>query len=240
MNLIARLLFSSLFIFLSVFLASTSIQEAGEFQTDYKVSYVVEPTGTTNVSQSIVLKNKTANFYADTFELKIGSTKVDNVKAQDSLGPLETNVKFDNNVTSISVKFNQRVIGVDKTLPWTLTYSSRELATKSRQIWEISIPKVADSQDIGTYEASVLVPPTFGPVAFAVPQPINSQAESRSQSFSFSKDQLTKSGIAMSFGEKQVFSFNLNYFLENNNLTTQIQSISLPPDNNYQKVVLIN
>lgn len=210
----------------------------GEFQTDYKVSYVVEPTGRTNVTQQITLKNKTANFYADKFELKIGSTKVENVKAQDTVGPMETNVKFEDNVTTISVKFNQRVIGIDKTLPWTLSYSSTELATKSGQIWEISIPKVADSADIGTYDASVSVPPSFGPVAFAAPTPKIPSTSTKSQDFSFDKSQLTKSGIAMSFGEKQVFSFSLNYYLENQNLTNQFEHITLPPDNNYQKVVL--
>src|SRR3990167_1464337 len=138
-----------------LFLSPDSVYAQGEFQTDYKVTYNVEPSGRTDVIQEITLKNKTANFYADKFELKIGSTKVENVLATDSVGPMETNVQFADNVTSISVKFNQRVIGIDKTLPWKLTYSSNELATKAGQIWEISIPKVADSADIGAYNATV-------------------------------------------------------------------------------------
>ena len=240
MNLLARLFLTFVFLLITYHLSFiTSVAQAeGEFQTDYKVSYTVEPSGRTNVTQDIVLKNKTANFYADKFELKIGSTKVENVKAGDSVGPLETQVKFENNVTSISVKFNQRVIGIDKTLPWTLSYSSGELASKSGQIWEISIPKVGDSQDIGTYDATISVPTGFGPAAFTVPTPKTSSTQKSQQFFTFDKDQLTKSGIAMSFGEKQVFSFELNYFLENRNLTAQIQEITLPPDNNYQKVVI--
>lgn len=211
---------------------------AGEFQTDYKVTYSVEPSGRTNVTQEISLKNKTSNFYADKFELKIGSTKVENVQARDPSGPMEVEVKFEENITTIVVKFNQRVIGLDKTLPWTLTYSSNELATKSGQIWEISIPKVADSADIGSYDTSVFVPSSYGPIAFAVPTPLTSTNDGRTQKFTFDKSQLTKTGIAMSFGEKQVFFLNLTYHLENKNLTNQSQEISLPPDNNYQKVVL--
>lgn len=211
---------------------------AGEFQTDYRVTYSVEPSGKTNVTQEISLKNKTTNFYADKFELKMGSTKVENVQARDLTGPMETDVKFEDNITAISVKFNQRIIGLDKTLPWTLTYSSNELASKSGQIWEISIPKVADAGDIGSYEAGVSVPTSFGLVAFAVPTPLTTTKDAKTQKFTFDKPQLTKSGIAMSFGEKQVFYLNLNYYLENKNLTNQYQEISLPPDNNYQKVVL--
>ena len=212
----------------------------GEFETDYEVTYIVGNDGKTNVTQQIVLKNRTANFYADKFELKIGSTKVTNVQAVDSTGPLETEVKFENNVTSITVTFTQRVIGLNKTLPWTLTYTSEELANQAGQIWEVSIPRVADSTDIGAYTASVQVPSTFGQIAFAVPTPVETDISRATQTFNFDKNQLTQSGIAMSFGEKQVFSFNFNYYLENNNLTSQLQEISLPPDNNYQKVVFEN
>ena len=82
----------------------------GEFETDYDALYTVNQDGKTNVTQKIVLKNKTANYYAEKFELKIGSTKVEDVKAADNVGPLETNVKFAENTTSIEVKFNQKVI----------------------------------------------------------------------------------------------------------------------------------
>ncbi|MDO8487027.1 MAG: transglutaminase domain-containing protein [Candidatus Curtissbacteria bacterium] len=211
---------------------------AGEFGTTYKVEYDVDETGKTQVTQQIVLKNKTSNYYADKFELKIGSTKVENVKAQDATGPLETEAKFENNLTTISVKFNQKVIGIEKTLPWTLTYTSGELASKSGQIWEVSIPRLARSADITDYSAAVSTPISFGQIAFAVPSPLTSEKVGIRQSFTFGKDQLVESGIAISFGEKQVFSFTLNYHLENNNLTSQMREIALPPDNNYQKIVI--
>lgn len=211
---------------------------AGEFATSYKVQYDVDEQGKTQVTEQIVLKNKTSNYYADKFELKIGSTKVENVKAQDATGPLETEAKFENNLTTISVKFNQKVIGIEKTLPWTLTYTSSELASKSGQIWEVSIPRLARSADIVDYSASVSTPADFGQIAFAVPTPLTSEKTGSRQSFTFGRDQLVESGIAISFGEKQVFSFTLNYHLENNNLTSQTQEIALPPDNNYQKIVL--
>lgn len=223
-------------VFLS--LAIDTAHADGEFETNYNVTYQVEPAGRTNVTQAILLKNKTPNYYADKFELKIGSTKVENVKAQDSVGPLEVNVKFDGNVTTITVKFNQRVIGVDKELPWTLSYTSNELAAKSGQIWEVSIPRIASTADIGTYDVKVQVPATFGPIAFAVPEPKTSHKDIAVQEYTFDKSQLSQTGIALSFGEKQIFTFILDYYLENNNLTSRLSQITLPPDNNYQKVIL--
>lgn len=240
MSFLARIILLLLLVSGLWSLATNQAHAEGEFETNYNVTYQVEPTGRTNVTQQIKLKNKTANYYADKFELKIGSTKVENVKAQNSVGPLEVDVKFDQNVTTITVKFNQRVIGVDKELSWTLSYTSGELTTKSGQIWEVSIPRIASTADIGTYDVKVQTPTTFGPIAFAVPRPKTSHKDIRIQEFTFDKSQLRQTGIALSFGEKQIFSFILDYYLENPNLTAVRSEISLPLDNNYQKVVLEN
>lgn len=244
MRFLARAFLAVLFFFLFLLITGNShfvtreVFAEGEFVTNYEVTYNVGETGTTIVTQQVELENKTPNFYADQFELKIGSTKITDVQAKDNTGPLETEVKFENNLTTIKVKFNQKVIGAGKTLPWTLSYISNELATKNGQIWEISIPRLARSQDIGKYKAKVTVPQKFGPIAFAIPNPKEEEKTATTQTFLFDKDQLLESGIAMSFGEKQVFSFKLNYYLQNNNVTSQTLDITLPPDNNYQKVVL--
>ncbi len=223
----------------SLWIISTNNAKAeGEFQSDYKVQYTIDKSGHTSVVQNIILKNKTPNFYADKFELKIGSTKVADVQARDETGELQTDVKFENNTTSITVSFKQKVIGEGKQLSFVLTYNTNEIATKSGQIWEVSIPKLAKSTDTGIYDAIVSIPRALGPIAFAIPEPVSTNLTLQTQDFTFNKDQLFSTGIAMSFGEKQVFAFNLKYLLTNINLTSQTMDISLPPDNNYQKIVL--
>lgn len=240
MSILSKFLFGLAFLFTIYHLPFTagSAFAENEFTTDYKVSYFVDSSGKTDVTQNITLKNKTATYYADRFELKIGSTKVDNVKASDPQGAMETQVAFNDNTTTISVKFNQKVIGIDKTLAFNLSYTSNELATRAGQIWEISIPRLANSSEIGSYSATLSVPTIFGKVAFSVPNPRSSLVKNQLSEFTFDKEQLMQSGISMSFGERQVFSFKLDYYLENNNLTSQIQEIALPPDNNYQKIIL--
>jgi len=216
----------------------SNVRADGEFQTDYDVSYKVNENGQTEVLQSITLENKTANYYADKFELKIGSIKVENVKAEDGIGDIKPQVKFENNVSTISLQINERVIGLGKKVTINLSYTSKELTAKSGQIWEVSVPRLAKSSDLNNYSAQITVPRSFGPVAFAVPEPKTHSETSKIQTFTFDKDQLTSSGISMSFGQNQVFEFTLNYFLENSNLTSATGEITLPPDNNYQKIVL--
>jgi len=242
MRLLARAVscfFLSLLIFVLLLLTVPANAKAdGEFQTDYDVNYKVDESGKTEVIQTITLENKTANYYADRFELKIGSIKVEDVKAEDGIGAIDPQVKFEDNVSTIALELNERVIGLGKKVTIKLSYSSAELATKSGQIWEVSIPRLAKSPDLNNYSAQMTVPRTFGPVAFAVPEPKTQSETIKVQTFTFDKDQLTSSGISMSFGQNQVFEFTLNYFLENSNLTAQLDEITLPPDNNYQKIVL--
>src|SRR3990170_74504 len=242
MRLLARAffcLFLSFLIFVLLLLTlPTTASADGEFQTDYDVNYKVDEKGHTEIIQTITLENKTANYYADRFELKIGSIKVEGVKAQDGTGAIEPQVKFEENVSTIALKLNERVIGLGKKVTINLSYTSAELATKSGQIWEVSIPRLAKSPDLNNYSAQLNVPRTFGPIAFAVPEPKTQSETAKVQTFTFDKDQLTSSGISMSFGQNQVFEFTLNYFLENSNLTSATGEITLPPDNNYQKIVL--
>src|SRR3989304_8821195 len=84
-------------IFFAIFFLAlpADILADGEFQTDYDVNYKVDESGKTEVIQTITLENKTANYYADRFELKIGSIKVEDVKAQDGIETIEPQVKFE-------------------------------------------------------------------------------------------------------------------------------------------------
>src|SRR3990167_7539540 len=242
MRLLARVIFCFFLapIFFAIFFLAlpADILADGEFQTDYDVNYKVDEGGKTEVIQTITLENKTANYYADRFELKIGSIKVEDVQAEDGIGAIDPQVKFEENVSTIALKLNERVIGLGKKVTINLSYTSAELATKSGQIWEVSIPRLAKSPDLNNYSAQMTVPASFGPVAFTVPEPKTRSETARIQTFTFDKDQLTSSGISMSFGQNQVFEFILDYFLENNNLTSATGEITLPPDNNYQKIVL--
>src|SRR3989344_5635706 len=161
MRLLARAVscfFLSAIIFVSLLTLPTNASADGEFQTDYDVSYKVDENGHTEVFQTITLENKTANYYADKFELKIGSIKVENVKAQDAIGAIEPQVKFEDNVSTISLKINERVIGLGKKVTINLSYTSAELTAKSGQIWEVSVPRLAKSSDLNNYSAQITVP----------------------------------------------------------------------------------
>ncbi len=238
MHFVARMLLSLVIFCVIGSVVIKTANAEGEFETSYEVTYAIDNNGSTTGTYNITIENKTPNYYADKFELKIGSTKVTEVSARDSTGELQTEIKFENNVTAISTKFNQRVIGLGKTLSWNLTYKTNDIAIKSGQIWEISIPKIADVKETKKYDLEVIIPKSLGQNAFAIPKAKEQSETTQDYLFIYEKEQLTQSGIALGFGDKQVFSINLTYFLENTNVTSQTMDIALPPDNNYQQVVL--
>lgn len=213
-------------------------QEQGQtFSTSYDVAYDIDVSGITTVTEKISLKNLTSQYYASEFKLTIGATEISDVKASDESGPMEVKVESQDNSTIIGVKFNAQVAGLGKTLPWTLSFKSKDFAEKIGKVWEVRAPKISSSQNLENYNLIVSVPQSFGEPTVITPTP-KSQTNSGGRMFlTFSKDQVSQSGVSASFGTSQLFDFDLSYHLENNNLVPILTTIALPPDTAYQDVI---
>lgn len=211
-----------------------------EFSTSYDVTYDVGLDGVTDVTQKISLKNLTSRYYASNFILTIGSTTVSDVLATDEGGQMETKIENKDGKTAITLKFNQQVAGIDKKQIFTLKFKSKDFAQKVGRTWEINLPKIPEGNNIENYNLVLSVPAEFGDPTSIVPTPrLQSQTFER-LFFTFTKEQLTSSGISLNFGTSQVFDFVLNYNLENDSLFPVITSVTLPPDTRYQDVLISN
>lgn len=216
--------------------AQDKAQEGKEFATSYDVTYDVAPDGVTTVTEKVTLKNLTSQYYATQFSLTIGSTKIENVSASDPSGPLETKLEQKGTSTTLSVKFNQQVVGIGKTLPWTLKFTSRDFASAQGKVWEVSVPKVVSSGNLEDYNLTLSVPLGFGQPTSITPAPIKQSSDFGKIYLSFNKAQLEDQGVLANFGDRQIFDFDLSYHLENTNLVPIITNIALPPDSEYQDV----
>ncbi len=212
----------------------------GEFSADYDVVYDIDTNGKTKVSQNVTLENNTSRFYATKFNLSLGQTKPENISGSDQSGKLDVQQEFVNNKTQLSVSFNQRVVGLGKKLNWKLNYDANELTVKNGIIWEISIPKLAKTEEVRTYNVHMAVPDLFGSPAFINPEPIKTEKiiinGVAKTVYSFDVTQISEKGVSSSFGEKQIYKLNLTYHLKNDNLRNVYSEIALPPDNAYQRI----
>lgn len=224
--------------FLLLPLFSQSAMADEEFSTSYDVTYEVGNDGITLVTEKVALKNLTSRFYASNFTLTIGSTTVSDVTASDETGPMETTVENKDNRTSINLKFNSQIAGLDKIQAFTLKFKSKDFAQSIGKTWEVNLPKIPDAKNISSYNLVLSVPVDFGDPTSLTPIPKSQSQKYDRQLFTFSKEQLEKSGISVNFGKTQIFDFNLKYSLENSSLFPIRTFVALPPDTQYQDVLI--
>ncbi len=225
------------FTFVPKALAQEQADKKVDFTTSYDVVYDIDEAGITTVTEKINLKNLTSEYYANQFKLIIGATEVFDTKASDEGGALQLESEQKDTSTIISVKFNQQVVGLNKVLSWTLQFKSKDFAQNLGKVWEVRAPKVSASSNLENYNLTISVPNSFGEPTLISPTP-KSQTSSFGKLFlTFDKSQLTSSGVSASFGNIQLFDFDLTYHLENNNLVPILTNIALPPDTPYQDVI---
>lgn len=210
---------------------------AEEFATSYDVLYDVNESGETLVTEKITLRNLTSQYFANQFKLTIGATEIFDIKASDPGGLLDVTKEQKDTATTINIKFNQQVAGLGKTLPWTITFKSKDFAEKVGKVWEVRVPRISSSTNLEFYNLTLSVPQSFGQPSLISPIP-KSQTISGGKIFlTFDKEKLQTSGVSANFGNIQLFNFDLTYHLENKNLTPVLTNIALPPDTAFQDVI---
>ncbi len=211
---------------------------AKEFSTSYDVTYEVEEDASTQVTQKVVLKNLTSQYYASDFTLSVGSTSVTDIQASDDQGVMGVKTNVTDGKTAITVNLGQQVAGIGKTQAFTLKYKSNDFTEVVGKVWNINLPRLPEGANVDSYNVVVSSPVSLGDPTFIYPDP-KSQSQTFDRLFyTFDKDQLTSSGISLSFGETQIFDFTLKQHLNNTSLFPLLTSVALPPDTSYQEVAI--
>lgn len=201
---------------------------AGEFQADYAVDYAIAPSGKTIVTQNITLTNKQTNLYPKQYSITIDTDKIQNVIARDNGGLITPSITQHDGKTEILLSFNEQIVGIGKQLTFTLRFENSDIAKQNGSIWEVNIPGVDYDADMTSYYVSLQVPTSFGPNAYTSPLPADGKR--------WNKEQMTRGGISAAYGNQQLFTVKLSYFLQNSNVTPAVATIALPPDTSYQTV----
>ncbi|MBI1863712.1 transglutaminase domain-containing protein [Candidatus Woesebacteria bacterium] len=200
-------------------------------------TYQVDVTGATRVSNTIYLENKKTNIYAVSYSLILTGIKPEDVTAtQDNGSKLDLTTQENNGSIKVNVKFPDAIVGIGNKRTFTLNYVNKNLAVKTGEIWEISIPRLESQNSFESFIVRLKIPKSLGNLAYISPnedEVINSQD---STSYIFKNNSNSQNGISAAFGNFQVFGFELTYHLENPiPISSQIQ-IALPPDTAYQKM----
>lgn len=223
---------SLLLIWVTALLALTTTRptHAYDFITSYDIKYEILDSSETQAAQSVTIKNMNNKIFATSYTLTVSNIRIYDIEASDSKGIARTRVESQNNLTSVTVFFNDQIIGEEKELKWKLKYKTKDISTKNGQILDIYIPKVNLSSNIDRYKITISVPEKFGPAISISPSPIFQKKIGDVNDYEFDKASLEKDSISASFGNYQIFNFRLTYHIQNQNFFPVKETIVLPPD----------
>ncbi|MDZ4228162.1 MAG: transglutaminase family protein, partial [Candidatus Levybacteria bacterium] len=219
-------------LFCLIFFKPQSIFAANNFTTDYAVTYNVLENALTHVTFNISLSNKTSQYYASSYGIQVGFENIENVLASDSGGKITPQISKSDDGNNIEVAFNDKVVGLDKKLSFSISFDTKDIARKSGKIWDINIPGLSEQKIYNTFNVNVIVPKFLGNPSYVKPD----TGKSYNSNLIFTKEELGESGISISFGKEQIYNFKLSYHLKNSNLFPIKTEIALPPSTNYQDV----
>lgn len=238
MNIVKKI-FSLVLAFIFLFAVRNfqlTLHAQEQFAIDSNVVYKVEAGGQTLVTHDITLENLYSDFYATSYTLSLQNINANNPKAYDNNGDLNLDVKNETDKTTLKVTFRDAVVGKGKIRHFFITYQEDSFASRTGEVWEISVPKLSNENSFRNYSVTLNVPLSFGLEAYISPKPQSSFVSDGSRVYTFDKSDVIQTGIVAGFGEFQVFSFDLSYHLENPlNKRGQTQ-IAIPPDTSFQKV----
>ena len=234
--LMLKRIFGFFIFFLLLTTQVTKVNAQEEFSTKATAIYKVNENGVTNVTHTITIENLYSNLYATSYSLALTNIKAQNPKATENGKGLVVSTKDEEDKTEITINFNEPIVGKGKTRVFEFTFDENSFATKEGVVWMISIPRLIGESSFDSYEARLLVPNSFGNLAYISPDPESRGNEGTFRYYTFNKEILEKNVLVAGFGNFQVFTFTLNYHLENPINSTSNIDIAIPPDTAFQKI----
>ncbi len=215
------------------FILPQSVFATSNFNTDYHVTYTIDEQGIAHAVVNGTLTNTTSQYYATSYKIQLGFDAISTVQAKDAQGFITPQVIKNSDGYVIALNFNHQAVGLGNKQQFSITFDTPTLAHHYGRIWEIDIPGISNPEDFSTFVVELKTPSSFGTPAYIKPR-------QESNSLTFDKQTLGKSGISLAYGDLQVYNFQLTYHLRNPNLYPVSTQIALPPSTNYQDVSINN
>lgn len=226
-----RYILTALLFFLFFFFSFSPSYAQENFTINNDVTYTVVENDLTQARLAISLTNTTSQYYASEYAIRIGFSHIERVTASDPKGPITPEVIKQGDGYSIKVRFNQPVVGINKTLPFVIQFYTPDILQEEGNIYEVDIPGVANQSDFSSFTVHVRVPGSFGEPTYIKP-------DTGKRDLDFTKEELGSGGVSIAFGKSQRYDVSLTYHIENTHVFPIRTEIALPPTTNYQEVLL--
>src|SRR4030043_1068261 len=210
------------------------------FNVDIDINYKVNDNGKTSVDNDVTIENRNTEKYSLEYYFLLSNIEPKNIEVTEHENKLRFSEERSENQTKLTVKFDNKIVGKGKKRNFKITYDVDNLAVRTGEVWEISIPKISNSNSFRNYNLSLTIPKSFGEEAYLSPDPAEIVENNFYTTYYYKKDNISDSALVAGFGNFQIFSFVLNYHLENTNNKSSIIDMAVPPDTSYQRMYYEN
>jgi len=204
-----------------------------EFTTTQNIDYQFNDSGSALVSHKINITNNFSQFYPKEYSLTLTGTNATDIQTYDDMGNIPAQIVQNNNTVKLSLTLSNSKTGKDQITSLNIRYKSNSLAQKKGKTWEISLPQFQDSLGANT-NMILAIPTSFGKLSSSPNGAIISTTP-QGTNLNFTKFNSQEKFI-LTFGDYQLFNFNLNFHLQNSTDQNSLLSIPLPPDTANQKI----
>ncbi len=216
---------------LFVFVFPRHVFADDDFDISTNSIYQIQSNGDTKVVQTVSIKNKKEFVYTPNYIISSGFKDIRSLQARNSDGVINTELKDSADGKSVEMTFPTRTIGTGNVNQFTVSFTTSEIAKNKGTTWDVSIPGLSNPNDFSSYNLQVQIPQSFGE-----PNIVKPYKKFVGTNYSFSKDEIGKSGVFMIFGDSQYYTFNLSYTITNPQFIPVKTEIALPPPTSYQDV----
>ncbi|MFA5828153.1 MAG: transglutaminase domain-containing protein [Candidatus Shapirobacteria bacterium] len=229
-------MFAIIFLALLIAFPSPSFA-AGEFKSVQEIVYNVDQAGNALVQEKITLTNNLSQIYIKKYTIEINGSDIKNIVGNDEYGNIVITSETKGDKTTINLELNQPAVGKDKTNTFNLSYSMGKFAIHKGSIWEINIPEYNTLSENDTTSVTVNTPTSFGKLSFSSVAAKTLLASNNQNQIQLSPNQAANKKILLTFGNFQLFNFELKYFLNNPSSDTINTEIAIPPTTESQSVI---
>ncbi len=225
-----------LFILFLITISFAETHAENYFDINLESTYEFNERGGCDINDRFEIINKYTERYMPSFEYSIKNTEISDIKVEYNGKYIEPITQHDDASSNIKINFDDKILGKGNKRTFLISYKIENLASKTGDVWELSIPKNENINDYNKFNTVLIVPEVFGREAYITPNYSEKTTQDAKLKYLFNKEKLLDSRIVVGFGDYQIFNFLINFRLKNERSITDYKTISIPPDTSYQRM----
>lgn len=206
-------IFGTIFIF---FLLLGTLPPIKSFAFDYSqvvnATYIIDQNYNAQLVYNVNLTNNTDDKYVNKFFLNL-PFEFSSAMGKYGNELLDTTVVKQNNTKQVVVNLKQ-IVGKGKVNQFTIVVDHVDIAKKQGNLVNFFIPGVNKSQEIAGYNITIQYSKSLPSLNYISSTPLTTQTNSESTTLTFDQNVLQTSGLLMTYGDRQDYSFEFNYKID--------------------------